>query len=79
MSSLGKVAQHKLETVFGKHVEIQARKVMDGFCGEWSFDGDKWSSVLKTYEHIDDAMANARTGAFIAQVHWNAVNRRKVQ
>lgn len=73
----GKVVQHKMDKVFGKQVELQARKVRDGFRGEWSFDGDKWSSVLKTYQHVDDAMANARTGAFIAQVHQNAVNRRK--
>lgn len=73
----GKVVQHDIVNLFGKQVELQARKVRDGYRAEWSFDGDNWSSVLKTYSHVDDAIENARTGAFIAQVHQNAVERRR--
>jgi len=79
MTDNGKIMKHMVTNVMGNEVEIQARKVQDGYRAEWSFDGgDKWSCLLKNYTHVKDALANAQTGAFIAQVHQNAVNRRKV-
>ena len=75
----GKVVKHDFTKLFGKQVELQARKVHNGYRAEWSLDGDKWNCLVKTYSHADDAIQNARTGAFIAQVHQNAVNRRKAE
>lgn len=75
----GKIEIHMVSTVRGQEVELQARKVPGGYRAEWSFDGKKWNSLLKVYSHANDAIQNAVTGAFIAQVHQNAVNRRKAE
>jgi len=78
MSDNGKIMKHMVTKVIGHEVEIQVRKVQDGYRAEWSLDGgNKWNCLLKNYTHVNDALANAQTGAFIAQVHKNAVNRRK--
>lgn len=77
MNEIGKVARHEFEMVFGQEVEVQARRLENGFRPEWSFDGEKWNSLLKLSTSADDAILKARCGAFIAHIHQNVLNRRK--
>lgn len=76
MSNSGKIVRHEITMVMNANVEIQVRQIGDDFYSEWSFDGHTWDWLQKKYRHPDDALALARSGAFLAQVHKNLRNRR---
>jgi|GEM_PF-5455874 len=77
MSEIETVERYETDTVFGKQVELKAKKSPDGFISSWSFDyGENWNQHLRRYKSADDAIHFARLGAFIAHVHNRALERR---
>jgi len=77
MSEIETVERYETDTVFGKQVELKARKSANGFISSWSFDyGENWNQHLRRYKSADDAIHFARLGAFIAQAHKRALGRR---
>jgi len=73
---IGQIVRNKTERTLGQIVELQVRKVRDGYRSEWSLDGgNKWNSLLTVTKDPDLALLKAGSGAFLAIVHQNAKKR----
>jgi hypothetical protein len=73
---IGQIVRNKSERTLGQIVELQVRRVRDGYRSEWSLNGgDKWNSLLTISSDPDLALLKASSGAFLAIVHQNALKR----
>ena len=73
---IGQIVRSTQERTQGRIVELQVRKLQNGYRPEWSLDGgNNWNSLLTLNHDPDTALLKASSGAFIAIVHQNAMKR----
>lgn len=75
---IGQIVRNRQEITQGQLVELQVRKLRNGYRPEWSLDGgNQWHSLLTLSSDPDMALLKASSGAFIAIIHQNALKRMK--